>query len=572
MIIKKLSYAVSVFFAIFFYGCPYYQPEAETVPPVKGLVLTEDTLDITSVDFPEEALTISAGERQKIDFGTDSGKTIKLPKLDNNTVYLVKVNRSGAAVKAQDTGGHIRTDGERSVLDPVFTEGAGHGETEFALNNGTFIRTEHHPAQEFNHNPPPPSSSTRSLTPALAASTAQVGDVKPFWVQDKNEKWVQIRAALRATANHANVWVAAANFSNSSRLPIDNKITAQQAQGVADKFDIIYEKETALFGYEFGGGLQPSDKNYGGRDGDVKIQILVYDIEYDYSQSQTSGIFGYFWGKDYYNLAGYPTNLAEIFYIDSHFTDAIPEGIYSTLVHEFQHMINFNERYVKKGKSSATWFDEMLSQIAEDVIDAFIGIDVNNTEHPSIIRIPRFLDTYWGRGFTEWRNGDLDESLVSYANTYAFGAYLVRNFGGTALVKGIMESNYDNLNAIKAALEQRGSSFEEALAQYGEALVFTDDTHASFNKTATEAINGVDYSFVGFNLWNVRNYSSGQYYGGKFTYPSKGPVVIDTSFISSMDPYSIFVQSCAKWKDTSEALTFKLKKPVDSIDFYIFVK
>ncbi|MDR1126582.1 MAG: hypothetical protein LBL06_00480 [Treponema sp.] len=572
MMIKKLPYAVSAFFAMFVYGCPYYQPEAVTVPPVKGLVLTEDTLDITSVDFPEEALVISAGERQKIDFGTDSGKTIKLNNLDNNTVYLVKVNRSGDTVKAQDTGGHIRTDGERSVVGTVFTEDAGHGETEFALNNGTFIRTEHHPAQEFNHNPPPPSSSTRSLVPALAASTAQVGDVKPFWVQDKNKKWVLMKAALRATANHANVWVAADNFSALSRFPNDNKITAQQAQGIADKFDVIYEKETALFGYEFGGGLQPTDADYGGRDGDVKIQILVYDIEYDYSQFQTSGTFGYFWGKDYYDWAGYPSNWAEIFYVDAHFADTAPEGIYSTLVHEFQHMINFNEKYLKKGKLSAAWFDEMLAQIAEDVIDPFIDIDITSANHPSVIRIPRFLDSYWGRGITEWLNSDLAESLVSYANTYAFGAYLVRNFGGAALIKDIMENNYDNLNAMNAALEQRGFSFEEALAQYGEALVFTDDTHASFNKTVTETINGVDYSFTGFDLWDVGNYSSGQYYGGKFTYPVKGPVVIDTGFISSMSPYSIFVQSCAEWKDTSEALTFKLKKPDDSIDFYILVK
>ncbi|MDR0784503.1 MAG: hypothetical protein LBE74_01280 [Treponema sp.] len=571
MMRKNLFYAVSAIFAVFFCGCSYYQPEEGKVivPPVKGLASTEDTLDITGVNFPEQTLLVSAGERRKIDFGTDSGKTIRLDGLSANAVYLVKVNRSGAAVKAQDTGGRVRVDGERSAIAPA--EDIEDYGIEFVLNNGSFIRTDHRPSQEFNRNPP--TLSPRSFVSAPVASLAQVGDVKQFWVQDKNDNWIRINAALRATADHSNVWVAVDNFADSSRFSNDNKITTKQAQNIADKFDAIYGKETALFGYEFGGGLQPTDANYGGKDGDVKIQILVYDIDYDYSRYQTNGTFGYFWGKDHYDEAGYYSNLAEMFYIDAYFTDAALEGIYSTMVHEFQHMINFNEKQLKKGKLSTTWFDEMLSQLAEDVIGPFIGIDVKSADHPVNVRISYFLASYWKRGFTEWLNADFEESMISYANAYAFGAYLVRNFGGAALIKDVMENDYSNIDAIDAALEKRGFSFEEALAQYGEALVFADDAHGSFNKTVTTTVNGIDYSFTGFDIWDIKNYSAGQYYGGKFAYPARGPVVIDVGFISAMGPYSIFVQSCADWKNASDALSFELKKPENSaIDFYIIVK
>jgi hypothetical protein len=566
---KSLLCVVSVVFVVFFYTCSYYQPEKkekETVPPVKGLALTEDTLDITGVDFPEKILTVSAGERLKVDFGSDFGKLIKLDNLSGNSVYLVKVNRSSSVIEARNTGGCVCTDEARYTVEDAEDYGI-----EFALGEKSFTRIEHSQSQKFNHNPPPLSASPRSL---ISAPLAQVGDVKQFWVQNKNDDWVQIRATLRASSEYSNVWIAEENFSNSLRFfSNDNRVTTKQAQSMADKFDIVYEKETALFGHEFGGGLQETDADYGGRDGDVKIQILIYDIDYDYSPYQNSGVFGYFMGMDYYNPSNYHSNSAEIFYIDAHFMDAAPEGIYLTMAHEFQHMINFNEKYIKREKFSTTWFDEMLSQIAEDVISPFIGIDVNRTEHPVNARIPRFLASYWQSGFVEWFNKDFNESMISYSNTYAFGAYLVRNFGGAAFIKDLMKNDYTAVDAIKAALESRGFSFDEALAQYGEAFVFADDAHGSFSKTVTETINGTDYSFVGFDIWDIKNFSTGKYYGSEFVYPVKGPVIIDTSFISMMRPYSVFVQSGAEWKNVSGSLTFKLRRPNDdSIDFYIIVK
>lgn len=46
----------------------------------------------------------------------------------------------------------------------------------------------------------------------------------------------------------------------------------------------------------------------------------------------------------------------------------------SLLVHEFQHLINFHQHIlVRGGTSEATWLDEGLSHVAEDLVDCFVS-------------------------------------------------------------------------------------------------------------------------------------------------------------------------------------------------------
>jgi hypothetical protein len=99
------------------------------------------------------------------------------------------------------------------------------------------------------------------------------------------------------------------------------------------------------------------------------------DISADYASAQESGVLGYFWSKDEApadsfgggympGSSGTYSNGAELFYIDAYFADKYPNEIKSTLIHEFQHMINHNQKYVMRGISSDTWFDEMLSLLS----------------------------------------------------------------------------------------------------------------------------------------------------------------------------------------------------------------
>jgi hypothetical protein len=315
-------------------------------------------------------------------------------------------------------------------------------------------------------------------------------------------------------------------------------------------------------------------------DDDPKIQILVHDIFGDYYSTQSGGTFGYFYSGDEYTSAN--SNRMEIFYVDAHFADRAPDAIYSTLVHEFQHMIHFN---CKNGNSS-TWYNEMLSMLAEDVIDPFIGIDANaNTDgHPIEGRIPLFLGYYNMVSPTVW----LDDNYVyySYANSYAFGAYLVRNFGGAKLIQELMSNSAVDEASVTAALASAANTlhpevntFDKALRRYGEALVFSQPAAArpsgvlSFNNTVTtDNIGDNSYEFTGFNIWDIGQVMMNN--GAIYPSLDSGPRVFDTEQQLLMNSRTMLLQSKTAWQNIiSGSLSITVQKPASSaIEVYVMVR
>jgi len=380
-------------------------------------------------------------------------------------------------------------------------------------------------ASRFNANPPPISpeaSGGGSLKMLKGPNFSIVGDTKSFQVQNASDVFVSRSAKLISQKPHCNIWVvndSNGNYDDSSGSNYsDNKVTTTQCNTLGEKFEAIYPLATNLLGYEYGG--EPGASVPGGRDGDTKIQILIYDIDGDYTPTQTGGTVGFFWAKDYYTDAelaryGYKSNYAEIFYLDAHFLDKYPDTVYSTLVHEYQHMINFNEKTIKKNLASETWYNEMLSMLAEDVIGPLVGIPTSSSGHVIKERIPLFLDSYWMCGVDQWLSGS--NVIISYSNVYAFGAYLIRNCGGPALIKEMLSNNKANHDSITLALKQginttNIDSFEKALERYGEALVYSTTKglgggKLSFDKTVSSPINGTTYTATGFNIWTIQNTS-----------------------------------------------------------------
>jgi hypothetical protein len=387
---------------------------------------------------------------------------------------------------------------------------------------------------------------------------------KSFWVQNKSGAWTQITTTLRAQREHSNVWLADINYDNASSGNKDNKLTTAQMATLAQKFDTMYVPETALFGYEYGG--DPKDvEHYGGVDGDPRVQILVYDIDYDYSSNQTSGTLGYFWEKDEvpYSPSQYDkSNECEMFYLDAYFIDAYPAWQYSTLAHEFQHMIHYNEKKVKQGKESSTWYNEMLSMLAEDTIDPKLNLPVSDDGHPVSARIPTFLSTCGDVGIMEWASGR--NVLKSYAMAYAFGAYLVRNYGGAQLIADLMATNNVDKAAIDAVLASRNSSFTDALGHFGEALFYSSSKgkHTgtkSYDNTVTETVGGQSYTFQGFDVWTMRNDSG-----------STGPLFHASTAAAAIPAYSITAHRSPNWENVTGSLMIQLTKPAsDNVQFYL---
>ncbi|MDR0721979.1 MAG: hypothetical protein LBF75_04165 [Treponema sp.] len=566
-------------------GCPPMDTSSTPDP-------TQPSNSILHIIIPQvDSENVYTGQAvQKITF-THATEDMTLTQVKGHSLFLIKVNSSPNQVAARNTGHGYPPESAASQAVGSFPQGtlpltSLRESGRFVLGNHTITRYDHPGAQAFTRNlpslgiPGPRPNETRyGGISASVFATASLGATKDFWVEDKYSTWIPISAVLRAASTHSKVWVAEGHYSTTSD-PKDNKLTQAQAQAIADKFDQIYQYEPPLFGYEYGGGLPSTDPNYGGVDGDPAVHILVYDIAYDYSSSQPSGVFGFFWAKDWYDQATLDsyqstlkTNQGELFYIDTFFADAYPEAIYSTLAHEFQHMIHFNTKSRQQGKSSETWYDEMLSLLAEDVIAPKIGILVTNKYHPISSRIPTFLDGYNTAGITQWLSGD--EVLISYANVYAFGAYLVRNYGGANLIKTIMENDTTNIPSLNKALQASAQiSFVQALGGYGEAFIYSGahkGGRLSFDTTVTKEIQGIPYTFTGFDLWTIPDAWQGY---ASIPDDHTGPLIWDGAYRFDMPGYSVIVQSLEEWQQVrTDTVHIQFQKPSNpSIDMYLMIR
>jgi hypothetical protein len=253
----------------------------------------------------------------------------------------------------------------------------------------------------------------------------------------------------------------------------------------------------------------------------------------------------------------------------------------STLVHEYQHMINFHVKTMRLGKPYSTWYDEMLSMLAEDMIGPLVGIPITDASHPAKDRTRFLLDGYYRAGPTEWNKGP--NVLLSYATAYGFGAYLARNFGGVALVKEMSNNNFVNEESVSAALAlcpantSGVTNFLQAISRYGEAFIYNNTAlqgggnMLSYNKTASGTVGGNTYTFHGFDIFSMKGFDlSKSVLAMKGT---DGPTVLPASASRDMPPNSVLIFQDDSWKNLSGPLELTLTKPANSnVDFYLMEK
>jgi hypothetical protein len=459
----------------------------------------------------------------------------------------------------------------------------------------------------MNADPLPAAASAgraRSVAASAQAPAASysVGSTKQFQVANEDTApytWFPINATLVAQGTHCYIWVASGNdttkastkndnnLNEASADADDNAITTVQAKTLAAVFDKVYPLETGVLGYEYGGDPALTS-TYGGHDSDPKISILIYDISGDYSPTQQGGILGYFWSKDESDKetvidqygTPYKSNRAEIFYIDSFFSDKYPAEIESTLIHEFQHVIGYNQKSIKDLYAD-TWYDEMLSLVSEEVFGTAVGLDPSGLPWGS--RIPYYTASYDWYGVTDWQNTS-DGILASYANSYAFGSYLLHNYGGVPLLRELEQNAAVNQTSVISAVKALNPNFKDdsqviaQLSRYGEALVFGGtNTPASVNtfcKTAAgfKLNDGTIISLPSTNdIASVKNGAAGyemKYempYGTtlKLTVPAgyTGVLAYPVSFPIGMYPGIARIYSDASWQNVTGDFTITLKRP-----------
>ncbi|MBR5645831.1 MAG: hypothetical protein IKX23_04250 [Treponema sp.] len=303
-------------------------------------------------------------------------------------------------------------------------------------------------------------------------STENIGDKHDFYFISDANKYTFEKASFtkKAEGSDCVVWFyenqptitalygqTAYNLNTQPTLNAEGKIvysqsifrenfyTTLQFQTIAAIFDNLIEKEEAVFGShkhtrKFKGNINPQEK----------IDIIICDLFNDARTDAAGGVFGYFFNTDYINTENYgnqKSNMRQCIYVDTYWLQMWTKSLYSTLAHEFCHLLNFSNKTMNYGVGFDTWFTEMLAMTAED----YLSTDLGTTSYEGPEGRLNYFNAYYNYGYTKWLSGD--NVYISYANSYAFGAYLARNFGGKNLIKAIATNQYADFAAIDDALK-----------------------------------------------------------------------------------------------------------------------
>lgn len=364
------------------------------------------------------------------------------------------------------------------------------------------------------------------------------------------------------------LWVADDSYSTSTSS--DDTINSSVAQSLASTFAEHYAHETSVFGSESNIFYDDKSLTLDSKSPTNKyVNIVVYDIGKDYSlsYSEQCGVVGYFYAKDYifyrdnYSNAYKYSNQGKYFYIDAAFCNlsgssssgyeyngvtksgsSVPsDTVISTLFHEFQHMIDFNQKNIIHNVYPNTWYNEMLSMLAEDMMQTQLGL--SNSEAPKGSRLPTFNKYYYLSGVTDYLSGNY--AVISYSTSYAFGAWLSRNYGGPELVSKISQNSYVDMDSVVDAVNSlNGTSVtqESLLKEYVKACVYRNDfastyNLSTFNKDAGGGItttDGYTSSMSAINLFSAtysNTRSSTTYLGPLFAIASQQLAVRPTGFV-----------------------------------------
>jgi hypothetical protein len=492
---------------------------------------------------------------RRINVSSSGNGSIALDGLEGSEVFLVEVNPSVDSVYRKRAGRYNGyADRDRLAETAVLDVSAGPSGAFSADGGGERPRSTFHPpvvypGEDGLLSMRNPVRSPERNQAARSVVSYSLGARKSFYV-DVGEK--KIDAQLRGAGSYCDVWVADDSYDDPSNTG-DTKITADQAQELAARFDLIYPLETALLGYEYGGG--PGGN--GGADGNAKIQILVYRIA-------DPGVAGYFYSGDEFSRSEKPhSNEAEIFYISTRWFALNPDLTYSTLIHEFNHMINYNVKVLQNRARWETWYTEMLSMLAEDVIGPMVGISATNRNHVTPSRIPTWLKIT----ALTWTSGEAwNQTADAYAPAYAFGAYLVRNFGGAKLLSAIAMSPFSGAFSIERSLQDRygnAMTLDYAISRFGEALVYSGERSpqaaVSLSKTVTSTIAGNEYTFYGFDIWKAN--------AANENWTGEGPLLYDGSVLSG---YTAVISG--QWQNQRGRLVISLADVNPALKYYAIIR
>ena len=309
---------------------------------------------------------------------------------------------------------------------------------------------------------------------------------KDFWFLSNfaNDISVHETFKLKKIGTHCRVWYRKSEDESSGSL------TDNQLETIKDKLDAMFAVETALC------GSMETTRNWSNIisiPSGSKLEIVVYSMGENY--------LGYFHPRDF-NITDAKSNKAPIIYISS--TDTT-SNMYSTVSHELNHLLNYIKKTVNNNLHIETWYTELLSNTIEEVLENFNGVSADDSVRKD--HLPVFLCSY-NRGLF-W-----NQDFQSYSNVFAFGAWLLRNYGGASLFQKIATNNLVQEASIEKAVRDMGynETFDSLRLKFAESLIFTEYNcgKPNFNKRIydTGFFSGVTIDMPEINLMSITSISS----------------------------------------------------------------
>ena len=319
------------------------------------------------------------------------------------------------------------------------------------------------------------------------------------------------------------VWAKASDVESGDTNTVNTKISVDVIKDIVFKFVQHYKFEEDVFGDTYDRLLTRTGSTpLSNAPTNDWVNIVLYDIGRD-GTSGNCGVVGYFWAKDYYqtgysNSSSDPrsvTNEGKYFYVDVPFCNynstsntyttgngSVSGTVMSTLFHEYQHMIDFYTKTVRYNKdtSSCTWYNEMLSMLCEDIMGD--QLELSSADRVATGRIKNFNAYYYYSGTAQYLETN---SWVSYGTAYAFGAWLVRNYGGVPLIKEMSTNNAVGIDSIVKAVKTVTGvdrSWNQLMEEYIQACAFRTAFARSKNP-ALETFNKVPPQKYSFTIDNT---------------------------------------------------------------------
>lgn len=420
---------------------------------------------VGTFDQPASQLRLDVGEYVSLDPVVVEGCAV-LPATGANAAQYVIVPQATTAVPNMSVEYRLLGNNVVTVIESATPQEV---EAPLALRFHDFLRRQEEGFAQL----PKPDGATAAPAAGLIEGI-EVGDRRTFRVCDKVtcsavEDFPQVTAEAKYVGDHAAIY-----------LDIDAPDTLTTA--IFDELGRLFEEDLYMVATRAFGSESDVDEN-----GHVLILMTpVVNGLTPEASCETSIVTGFFFAIDvdpaFQN--DQRSNQGEVFYAltpdpagergCAHSVDRVRRLVPVTFVHEFQHMISYNQHVlVRGGSSEVLWLNEGLSHISEELA-ALHFASVGNPGLFSDFAVGDLYNAYLyledpGATYVLFSEGT--GSLAERGGSWLMLRWILDQFGDETVTRRLVESDLSGATNIEAAA---GESFDQIMAEWMLATWVSD--------------------------------------------------------------------------------------------------